>query len=247
MLMQAKGLIIKETNLGENDKVLVILTKEYGIIHAFANGARKMKSKNSAATSLLCYADFSLYKSKDTYKVNDANPLELFFNLRYDLEALSLAQYFCELVLKLVAEDTEPNDFLKIMLNSLYFLTNKSKPLGIVKAVTELKLISLAGYMPDLITCAGCSDLNNKKIRFSLSDGCIFCEKCLGENVKTVPLNSTVLAAMRHIVYSDFNKIYSFMIPDKDLKMLNKITEEYVCLMSEYHYKTLDFYKSVRG
>ena len=60
MKIQTPGLIIKETNIGENDKLLVILTKDYGIVRAFADGVRRMKNKNSAATSLLCYSNFTL-------------------------------------------------------------------------------------------------------------------------------------------------------------------------------------------
>ena len=89
MKIQTPGLIIKETNIGENDKLLVILTHEHGIIRAFADGVRRMKSKNSAATSLLCYSNFTLYQSKDTYKVTDSSPIELFFDLRYNVLAYS--------------------------------------------------------------------------------------------------------------------------------------------------------------
>ena len=244
MKIQTPGLIIKETNIGENDKLLVILTKDHGIIRAFADGVRRMKNKNAAATSLLCYADFVLYQNKDTYKVSSSTPIELFFDLRYNLEELSLAQYFCEMAMRLTPEEFEPTEILRLLLNSLYFLTNKSKPLNIVKAVTELKLISLAGFMPNLTGCAMCGEDN--AFRFSYSEGCLFCLNCEAEANDTTVLSPTVLAAMRHIVYSNFSKIYSFEIPDKDAEILSMITERYVSVQSEYKFKTLDFYKSVK-
>ena len=244
MKIQTPGLIIKETNIGENDKLLVILTKEHGIIRAFADGVRRMKSKNSAATSLLCYADFTLYHNKDTYKVSDSVPIELFFDLRYNLEELALAQYFCEMALKLTPEEFEPTEILRLLLNSLHFLTNKSKPVNIVKAVTELKLISLAGFMPNLAGCASCGEAI--AYRFSYSEGCLFCLECETEAKDTTVLSPTVLAAMRHIIYSDFSKIYSFEIPEKDAEILSLVTEKFVSVQSEYKFKTLDFYKSVK-
>lgn len=244
MKIQTPGLIIKETNIGENDKLLVILTKEHGIIRAFADGVRRMKSKNSAATSLLCYSNFTLYKNKDTYKVGDSAPIEMFFDLRYHLEELSLAQYFCDMAIKLTAEDFEPTEILRLLLNSLHFLTKQSKPLNIIKAVTELKLISLAGFMPNLTGCALCGD--EQSYKFSFSEGCLFCLECSANANDITVLNPTVLAAMRHIIYSDFEKIYSFEIPEKDAEILSSITEKYVAIQSEYHFKTLDFYKSVK-
>lgn len=242
--IQTPGLIIKETNIGENDKLLVILTAEHGIIRAFADGVRRMKSKNSAATSLLCYSNFTLYQNKDTYKVSDSSPIELFFDLRYHLEELALAQYFCDMALRLTPEEYEPTEILRLLLNSLHFLTNQSKPLDIIKAVTELKLISLAGFMPNLIGCAACD--SEQAFRFSYSEGCLFCLECEKNLNDAVVLNPTVLAAMRHIIYSDFSKIYSFEIPKKDAEILSAITEKYVSVQSEYRFKTLDFYKSVK-
>lgn len=244
MKIQTPGLIIKETNIGENDKLLVILTREHGIIRAFADGVRRMKSKNSAATSLLCYANFTLYQNKDTYKVGDSSPIELFFDIRYHLEELALAQYFCEMAIKLTPEEFEPTEILRLLLNSLHFLTKQSKPMELVKAVTELKLISLAGFMPNLTGCAVCGEEN--ALKFSYSEGCIFCNECGTDENDTVFLNPTLLAAMRHIIYSDFEKIYSFILPEKDLKTLSAITERYVAIQSDHNFKTLDFYKSVK-
>lgn len=244
MKIQTPGLIIKETNIGENDKLLVILTKDHGIIRAFADGVRRMKNKNAAATSLLCYSDFTLYQNKDTYKVASSSPIELFFDLRYNLEELSLAQYFCEMAIRLTPEEFEPTEILRLLLNSLYFLTNKNKPINIVKAVTELKLISLAGFMPNLSGCAVCGEDN--ALRFSYSEGCLFCLECEADAKDTSVLSPTVLAAMRHIIYSDFSKIYSFEIPEREAEILTSVTEKYVSVQSEYKFKTLDFYKSVK-
>lgn len=244
MKIQTPGLIIKETNIGENDKLLVILTKEHGIIRAFADGVRRIKSKNTAATSLLCYSNFTLYQNKDTYKVSDSSPIELFFDLRYDLEGVALAQYFCDMAMRLTPEEFEPTEILRLLLNSLHFLANKTKPIEIIKAVTELKLISLSGFMPNLSGCASCSE--EKAYNFSHSNGGLFCLECGKDVSDTVVLNPTVLSAMRHIIYAPFEKIYSFEIPEKDAKILSSITEKYVAIQSEMRFKTLDFYKSVK-
>ena len=98
--------------------------------------------------------------------------------------------------------------------------------------------------MPNLTVCAGCGD--DEAFRFSYSEGCLFCLNCFGDAKDTTVLNPTVLAAMRHIIYSDFSKIYSFEIPKKDAELLSLITEKYVSVQSEYKFKTLDFYKSVK-
>lgn len=246
MRLQTQGLIIKETNVGENDKLIVILTRENGIVRAFADGARRMKGKNASATSLFCYADFILFKGKDTYKVNEIIPKELFFNLRYNLEGFSLAQYFCEIAQKIIPEDFEPADFLKLLLNSLHFLTEKTLPLLQIKAITEFKAACLAGFMPDLINCAACGGLKEEPIYFFTEEAVIYCKSCMPAYGERILLNNTLLAAMRHIIYSGFNKLYRFTIPDTDLKKLSGITEKYLSRQSDTHFKTLDFFYSIQ-
>ena len=128
------GLVIRETPVGENDKLLAILTAENGLIRAFADGARRIKSKNAAATSLLSYCTFTLYKAKDTYKVTDAVVIDLFFELRYDLEGLALAQYFCELALRQVPEGQHNAVFLRLLLNALFLVMHHKRPFELIKA-----------------------------------------------------------------------------------------------------------------
>ena len=111
MLTVTDGIIIREQNIGEADRIVTVLTRELGVVRAFASGARRIKSKNLSSTGLLCYSRITLFRSKDTYRINDAEPLELFFDLRRDIEKISLAQYFCELALTLAPAEEEAGDF----------------------------------------------------------------------------------------------------------------------------------------
>ena len=56
MKFRTEGLIIKEQNIGEQDKLIHALTKTNGVIKAFVRGAKNVKSGKSAATSLLSYS-----------------------------------------------------------------------------------------------------------------------------------------------------------------------------------------------
>jgi DNA repair protein RecO (recombination protein O) len=56
-----------------------------------------MKSRMASATSLFAYSSVSLYRTRDAFVVDDASPIEVFFDLRRDIETLTLAQYFAQL------------------------------------------------------------------------------------------------------------------------------------------------------
>lgn len=47
MGVNVKGLILKEQNIGENDKLVTVLTDSLGVLRAFVRGAKKLSSKSS--------------------------------------------------------------------------------------------------------------------------------------------------------------------------------------------------------
>ena len=50
MRLNTDGLVIREQNIGEADRRVILLTRDYGIVHAFARGARRIKSNALTAT-----------------------------------------------------------------------------------------------------------------------------------------------------------------------------------------------------
>ena len=66
MKFTTDGLIIKETNVGESDRAVIVLTRDRGVISAFASGARKPKSRNAAGTALLSYSSLTMTEGEPT-------------------------------------------------------------------------------------------------------------------------------------------------------------------------------------
>ena len=62
-MIRVEGVVLREQPIKEQDRLVTILTKEQGLLRAFANGARNPKSRNLAATSLLTYGSFSVSES----------------------------------------------------------------------------------------------------------------------------------------------------------------------------------------
>jgi DNA repair protein RecO (recombination protein O) len=244
MQINTDGLVIRENSVGENDRIITVLTKDYGVIRAFANGAKKIKSRSQSATQLLSYAHFSIYHSRDNYIINETQSIEIFFKLREDIERLSLAQYFCELAGELTPETHESQDYLKLMLNSLHFLANDTRPQLLLKALMELRMLCLSGYMPDLTACDTCGKFEDTVMYFDKDNGRLFCSDCENQGV---PAGLGVITAMRHICYSDPVKLYAFTLSDEGLKLLSQITESYLATHVQRKFKTLDFYLTLTG
>ncbi len=240
-----EGLVIKEMNIGESDRLVTLFTRDYGIIKAFASGAKSIKSKKGTATSLLTYSSFTILRKKDTYRIYEAVPQVTFFTLGSEVETLALSQYFCELALEF-AQSGMPNDeLLRLILNSLHFLTKEKRYGPLIKAITELRTAVISGYSPNLVACEGCGKFEDDIMFFNVDDGSLCCKECK-DNADFCAVDRTILSAMRHIVYSQFSKLYSFEIPKESADILSRITEKYITVQSDYRFSALDFYNTLK-
>lgn len=242
MKLTTDALIIRENNtVGESDRFVTALTRDLGVIRASVRGARQLKNRKGSATQLLCYSRLSLYKGRDKYIVDDAEPLQVFFEVRSQLDKLALAQYFCELAGVLAPAEEEAEEELRLLLNALHYLSEDTRPLQLVKAVTELRLLCRAGYMPAAAQCSACG--TEDCARFSPLRGVVYCEQ--HGSADTLPLTAGALAALRHIVYAPFEKCFSFSLPETDMAMLGNATERFLLAQLSRGFNTLDFYYSL--
>lgn len=246
MQIKTQGLIIREQTVGESDRLVWALTRDEGIVRAFARRAKNIKDSKSSATGLLAYSRLNIYKGRGKYIINDAAPIEVFFGLRQDIVRLALAQYFCSLAAELVPEGVESADYLRLVLNALHFLSSGTKTDAHLKPIVELRMLSLAGFMPNLVCCAECGAYETDRMFFKVNRGALYCSDCYIENGDpAVALSRAALAAMRHIIYSEFEKIFSFSVSPGAARELTAAVEAYTVHILQKRPKTLDFYNSL--
>lgn len=244
MKFNEDGIVIRVQNTGEANRIVTVLTREHGILRAFAMGARSTKSRLQSGTALFAYCNFLFDEKRDVYTIREAEIKNVFFELRSSIENLSLAQYFCEAASKTVPADGTGVEFLRLLLNSLHFLCDGSRPALLVKAVFELRLACVSGYMPNLIACDICGEYETEPMYFDLAEGKLFCCECGGQTPFT-PLPLAVIRAMRHIVFSEFDNIFSFSLPPELTVALSECTEKYLMYSTNEKFALLDFYKSL--
>ena len=65
MQVKTQGLIIREQTIGESDRLVTVLTRDEGVVRAFARRAKNLKDSKNSATGLLCYSRLNLYKGRE--------------------------------------------------------------------------------------------------------------------------------------------------------------------------------------
>lgn len=240
-----KGVVLRAVDTKESDKILTLLTP-HGKLPVVAKGARSRKSRVTACTQLLAYAEFTLSESHGWQYLVEGSTIELFNGVRQDIELLSLASYFAELTETVALEDVESGEILSLLLNAFYALGTLKKPQAQVKTAFELKLMSLIGFEPLADACAYCGAPDPEDPVLDVREGVVCCGKCgKAERGLSMPLSGGALAALRWVIYGKAKRLYSFSLAEPDLKQLGDASETYVHTMLERGFGTLDFYKGL--
>lgn len=248
MFRTTRGLVLREVRYKEADRILTVLTESDGRMTVKARGALRKSSRTAAATQLLCWSEMTLFQNKGRWTVNEASTIEEFKGLREDIAALALAGYFAECLEALTEEDVPDPPVLQLGLNSLYALANRLFPPERIKAAFEARLMCLAGYEPDLTTCAVCGAENPTEPLFSIENGVICCKNCraagFGESVR---VTSGALEGLRYFCSADAKRLFSAVVEGEDAETLFNATERYFLRKAERKFGALDYWKKVKG
>ena len=238
--LKAKGIILQENNMGDFDKMVTLLTPA-GKIGCAAKGARHNNSALMAGTQYLCFGDYMLYKSARSYRINSCETIEVFYNIRTDLDKLKYAAHITKIVNDVTDENQNTYRILQLLLNTLYVISETDKNLDLVLSVFRLRLLCIMGFKPIVNKCSVCGQ--NDKIRFfSIQDNCVKCESCGRADKSAITMNITTYDTIRYISSVEAKKIFSFDIPEESIKELDLITKIYLNEKLEKEYKLEDLW-----
>ena len=152
-----------------------------------------------------------------------------------------------ELAEVMSVEGIPAGEMLPLILNSLHVLDRQpDKPLELVKAAYELKLLCLSGYEPLLDLCSRCGEDPTGECWFYFGEGVLQCAGCQeGERQKSALIHLAVLNAMRHITYGNPKKLFSFQLDPESLTQLSHVCELYLTTQLERGFATLDFFRQL--
>ena len=237
-----RGVVLRETDTKEADKILTLLTEERGKVSVIARGVRRKGCRYAACAQPLAWSEWTLYQRGTWYYADAGNTLELFQGLRNRLDALALGFYCAELAEAGAVEELPSPALLRHLLNGLYALSALGKSPALVKPAYELKFLSVAGFEPLLDACAVCGNPHPAEPYLDLRQGVLRCRTC-GQGGE--PLDPDALAAARHILYGEERRLYAFRLGEASLQRLTAASEAFLTVQLDRTFRTLDFYKSL--
>lgn len=180
-LIETEGLVLKNYNLAEADKIVIFLTKDHGVVRGVAKGAKRTRSRFGSALELFSIVKLA-YFQKDVLELVSIRAAELhksFFDTASDPEFLQKFSYLSDLLISF-APPHDPNETLyRMVRNCLETAAADRRNLSAIGCYFELWLLRLGGYLPDWRHCDDCglafgaSEPSNLRINFHL-----LCSRC---------------------------------------------------------------------
>lgn len=233
--IKTKGIIIAENNMGDFDKMITILTPN-GKIGCSAKGARKPKSQLVAGTQFLCFGEYMLFKGNNTYTLNSCETIEIFYDIRIDLDKLEYASQITKIIQDVTDENQNTYKILQLYLNTLYVISKTDMNLDFVISIFKLRLMCLLGFTPRIGECVNCNEKDNLHY-FSLKDNGLKCESCSKQDTGAIQISESTKMAITYIIKAPAKKLYSFEISKENKKQLEMISKLYTNLKLEKEYK----------
>lgn len=152
---QARGIVLKRTNLGEADKIVTFFTLDHGTLRAVARGVRRIKSKMAGHLEPFSLVELVIANGKSLDVITSARLLKSREDLLKRYDTLPIIFLLGELVDKLTAEAEPQPDIFHLLSEALEALERNAPPL-IVELGYKLRLLAALGHRPELDACVVC-------------------------------------------------------------------------------------------
>jgi len=203
---RVEAVVLRHTDWGEADRLLVVYTREMGKLRVVAKGARRLRSRKAGHLEPFTRVQLQLARARDMPIVTQAETVDAYLPLRDDLLRTGYASYVIELLDRFTYEEGENRPLYRLLADSLGRLSEGVDPFLTLRYY-EIRLLDLLGFRPELTFCVQ----NHEEIQaqdqyFSAVLGGVVCPNC-GPGVPDArPVSVSALRYLRHFQRSTFEE-----------------------------------------
>lgn len=177
-----------------------------------------------------------MYKGSNTYNINSCETIEIFYNIRTDLDKLKYAMHVTKIIQDVTTENQNNYKILQLFLNTLYTISETDKNLDLTLSIFKLRLMCYLGFSPMVQKCTECGESGNIT-SFSMRKSGFECEKCSKLDKSAIHITPSTQNAIKYIAMAPAKKLFSFNLKDDSLEELKLISKLYLNEKLEKEYK----------
>jgi len=142
------AIVLSRRDFRENDQIISFYTLEQGKLEVLARGVKKFLSKNAAFLEPFCFVDAEIIKGKELTHLGSAQPINIFKNIRADLQKSLAAGYAVALIDKIIHTGEKDKRMFELIKSWLEWLDSSALFNAMMLNAFIAKLLTLLGFDP---------------------------------------------------------------------------------------------------
>ncbi len=244
---------IKTYPLGEYDNIVVMFSRQYGLIKGVAKGVKRPKSKLGARMQMLVANKIMLKNGRNFDTICEAQALNTFNKLRTNLDKLTYSMYLTEIINVMCTdsdEDTQNNERIyELFYNVLDGIANSLNKTEIFLNTIrfQLKFMTQIGYGAEFETCLKCGCKIKDSAYFSVLSGGVVCSNCRYDFDTYIGLHKKIrefLIAQQNCKYGEKTS-YDNLVDENFCEKCFLLLKKYIDSRSLHPTRTLKVLKEI--
>lgn len=171
-LYRERGVVLRTHKLGEADRIVSLVTEGRGKVRAVAKGVRKTTSKFGARLEPTTHVEIQCYEGRTLDGITQVERVEVYRDLRGDLELLRSAVSMLEVIDQIAQEGRNDPGHYRMLAGGLRTLDDTHNT--VVAPAFFAKVLAHDGVRPVTDACAVCGDRDDL-VAFDLASGGALC------------------------------------------------------------------------
>lgn len=243
---RSEAIVLKRSDFGEADRLLTLYSREQGKIQAIAKGARKPQSRKTGHVELFMRSNFLFAKGSQLDIITQAELVDAYGALRTDLVRTSYAAYAVELLDRFTVENDKHIGLYQLLSDALGWFAS-SDELLLPARYYELRLLSLAGFQPQLFQCIACNEPIAEQDQFFSADlGGVLCPNCRMADGRARPITAVAVKVLRYLQTRPYDTIKGLQLRRVVHTELEQLMQYYLTHILERQLKSVDFLHRLR-
>ncbi len=248
--LRAEVVVLRHTDWGEADRLLVLFSREAGKLRAVAKGVRKLHSRKAGHLEPFTHVKVMMAAGRDFWIVTQAETMDAYLPIREDLVRTAYAATVIELIDRFTYEDGENRPLFQLLVDTLERISTLPDPFPAVRFY-ELRLLDLLGYRPDLTNCVRCGTPIKAEDQFFDADlGGVLCPRCgangLSARATARPVSMATLKFLRHYQRSTFQEASRVPLEPAVKREMESLLNYYLTYLLERRLNSPAFLHEVR-
>jgi DNA repair protein RecO (recombination protein O) len=203
MKVQTEGLVLRQIQTVNGRRMITILTKGFGKIHAGTSLTERGRSKSALLLRPFTHGRYELFSNHQNYHLQQGETLQNFYKLGENIDKYMYGAYALEFADRFLEEEQPAEEFFYLVLDYLKALEKREKQYQTLLLGFQWKVLKLSGQQPHLKSCVQCGETNHL-IYFGIPEGGILCRQCYENHSREsndsliYPINKGIINAIQY-------------------------------------------------